>query len=62
TVKEGVRDEFLGWHFRQACLVNMSGEPEFEMDFPPGTEMMGEICKGPEAAKRMGAELFLRLD
>ncbi|KAK9328559.1 HNH endonuclease-domain-containing protein [Lipomyces starkeyi] len=59
-----VRDELLRWHFRQAVLVNMrgAGEPGFEMDFPPGTDMMGEIFKGPEAAKRMEAELFLRLD
>ncbi|KAK9262066.1 hypothetical protein V1519DRAFT_467290 [Lipomyces tetrasporus] len=43
-----------------AVLVNMrgAGEPSFEMDFPPGSDMMGEILSGPEADKRMEAELF----
>ncbi|KAK9319139.1 hypothetical protein V1517DRAFT_358659 [Lipomyces orientalis] len=38
-------DELLRWHFRQAVLANMrgAGEPTFETDFPPGTDMMGEI-------------------
>ncbi|KAK9364510.1 HNH endonuclease-domain-containing protein [Lipomyces kononenkoae] len=50
-------------HFRQAVLVNMrgSGEPSFEMDFPPGSDMMGEILSGPGPGKRMEAELFSRL-
>ncbi|KAK9317847.1 HNH endonuclease-domain-containing protein [Lipomyces starkeyi] len=58
-----VRDELLRWHFRQAVLANMrgAGEPSFETDFPPGTDMMGEILSGPTAAKRMEAELFSRL-
>ncbi|KAK9375624.1 uncharacterized protein V1513DRAFT_463755 [Lipomyces chichibuensis] len=59
-----VRDELLRWHFRQAVLANMrgDGEPSFEMDFTPGTDMMGDILGGPEAAKRMEAELFSRLN
>ncbi|KAK9320192.1 HNH endonuclease-domain-containing protein [Lipomyces orientalis] len=59
----GVRDELLRWHFRQAVLANMrgAGEPSFEMDFPPGSDMMGEILSGPKAAERMEAELFSRL-
>ncbi|KAK9321853.1 HNH endonuclease-domain-containing protein [Lipomyces orientalis] len=59
-----VREELLRWHFRQAVLANMrgAGEPSFEMDFPPGTDMMGEILGGPGAAKRMEAELFSRLN
>ncbi|KAK9327481.1 HNH endonuclease-domain-containing protein [Lipomyces starkeyi] len=59
-----VIDELLRWHFRQAVLANMrgAGEPSFEMDFPPGTDMMGEILSGPQAAKRMEAELFSRLN
>ncbi|KAK9317226.1 hypothetical protein V1522DRAFT_438706 [Lipomyces starkeyi] len=59
-----VRDELLRWHFRQTVLANMrgTGEPGFELDFPPGTDMVGEILCGPAAAKRMEAELFLRLD
>ncbi|KAK9428328.1 hypothetical protein V1505DRAFT_377388, partial [Lipomyces doorenjongii] len=50
--------------FRQAVLANMrgAGEPVFETDFPPGSDMMGEIISGPEAAKRMEAELFARLN
>ncbi|KAK9319198.1 hypothetical protein V1517DRAFT_60477 [Lipomyces orientalis] len=58
-----VSDELLRWHFRQAVLANMrgAGEPSFETDFPPGTDMMGEILSGPAAAKRMEAELFSRL-
>ncbi|KAK9365205.1 HNH endonuclease-domain-containing protein [Lipomyces kononenkoae] len=41
------RDELLRWHFRQAVFANMRGvgEPTFEMDFPPGTDMVGEILK-----------------
>ena len=38
-------DPFLRWHFRQAVFSNMrgTGEPVFECDFPPGSDMMGEI-------------------
>ncbi|KAK9336853.1 hypothetical protein LIPSTDRAFT_75706 [Lipomyces starkeyi NRRL Y-11557] len=35
-------------------------KPSFETDFPPGTDMMGEILSGP-AAKQMEAEPFSRL-
>ncbi|KAK9236354.1 HNH endonuclease-domain-containing protein [Lipomyces kononenkoae] len=58
-----VSDELLRWHFREAVLANMrgAGEPKFETDFPPGTDMVGEILSGPTAAKRMEAELFSRL-
>ncbi|KAK9326711.1 hypothetical protein V1520DRAFT_284739, partial [Lipomyces starkeyi] len=51
-------------HFRQAVLANMrgAGEQSFEIDFPPGTDMMGEILSRPEPAKRMEAELFSRLN
>jgi hypothetical protein len=56
-------DELLRWHFRQAVLANMkgAGEPIFEHDFPPGSDMMGEILRGPRAADRMEFELFGRL-
>ncbi|KAK9243527.1 hypothetical protein V1506DRAFT_448039, partial [Lipomyces tetrasporus] len=59
-----VTGELLQWHFCQAILANMrgAGETVFEFDFPPGTDMICEIRSGPEAAKRMGAELFSRLD
>ncbi|KAK9242816.1 hypothetical protein V1506DRAFT_555841 [Lipomyces tetrasporus] len=45
----GARDVLLRWHFRQAVLANMrgAGEPIFQMDFPPGTDMVGEILSGP---------------
>ncbi|KAK9349706.1 HNH endonuclease-domain-containing protein [Lipomyces doorenjongii] len=62
--ERSVRDELLRWHFRQAVLANMrgAGEPVFEFDFPPGTDMMGEILNGPHAPERMEAELFSRLN
>ena len=56
-------DRLLRWHFEQAVLVNMkgAGEPVFEDDFPPGSDMVGEILRGPKAAERMEFELFNRL-
>ena len=38
-----------------------AGEPVFEHDFPPGSDIMGEILEGPKAAERMQFELFNRL-
>lgn len=38
-----------------------AGEPAFECDFPPGSDMIGEIIDGPMAAERMEFELFSRL-
>ena len=60
---QGSSDELFRWHFRQAVLVNMkgAGEPVFEHDFPPGSDMVGGILKGPKAAERMEFELFSRL-
>ena len=56
-------DQLLRWHFRQAVFANMrgAGEPVFEHDFPPGSDMMGQILHGPKAAERMEFELFGRL-
>ncbi|KAL7620654.1 hypothetical protein AAE478_009649 [Parahypoxylon ruwenzoriense] len=56
-------DELFRWHFEQAVLTNMrgAGEPVFEHDFPPGSDMMGEIRDGPNATERMEFELFSRL-
>ncbi len=56
-------DAFLRWHFEQAVLCNVrgAGEPSFESDFPPGSDMMGEILTAPKAAERMEFELFTRL-
>ncbi|KAJ8100800.1 HNH endonuclease-domain-containing protein [Lipomyces tetrasporus] len=53
--ENSVRDELLRWHFRQAVLANI------RRDFPPGSDMVGEIRNGPDAVKRMEAELFSRL-
>jgi len=55
-------DQLLRWHFRQAVLTNTkgAGEPIFESDFPPGSDMMDEIMSGPSAAERMEFELFSR--
>ena len=38
------------------------GEAWFEFDFPPGSNVMGEIMDGPMAAERMEGELFSRID
>ncbi|EER41366.1 conserved hypothetical protein [Histoplasma capsulatum H143] len=40
-----VSDELLRWHFRQSVLANMrgAGEPIFESDFPPGSDMMATL-------------------
>ncbi|OJJ41988.1 hypothetical protein ASPZODRAFT_78109 [Penicilliopsis zonata CBS 506.65] len=59
----GILDALLRWHYEQAVLCNMrgAGEPSFEFDFPPGTDMMGEIRQGPRPEERMEAELFNRL-
>jgi len=38
-----------------------AGEPIFEHDFPPGSDMIGSILKGPKAAERMEFELFSRM-
>ena len=56
-------DQLLRWHFRQAVLANMrgAGEPIFEHDFPPGSDIVGDILNGPKSAERMEFELFNRL-
>lgn len=58
-----VSDELLRWHFRQSVLANMkgAGEPLFECDFPPGTDMIGTILEGPCPAEHMEMQLFARL-
>ena len=38
-----------------------AGEPSFECDFPPGSDIVGDIIGGPRAAERMEFELFGRL-
>ncbi|KAF2474888.1 uncharacterized protein BDR25DRAFT_214779, partial [Lindgomyces ingoldianus] len=45
-----------------AALANIkcAGEPVFEHDFPPSTDIVGEILHGPKA-NRMKFELFGRL-
>lgn len=60
---EGVIDVSYRWHFKQAVLCNMrgAGEPSFEFDFPPGSDMMGTVQQGPHAEERMEAALFGRL-
>ena len=56
-------DPLLRWHFRQAVLTNMrgAGGPRFEHDFPPGSDIVGDILQGPKAGERMEFELFSRL-
>ncbi|KAI9768168.1 MAG: hypothetical protein M1840_004998 [Geoglossum simile] len=57
-----VSDQLLRWHFRQSVLANVrgAGEPIFEHDFPPGTDMMNEIREGPYAQERFERELAAR--
>jgi hypothetical protein len=38
-----------------------AGEPLFEHDFPPGSDIVGDILNGSKAAERMEFELFGRL-
>lgn len=38
-----------------------AGEPRFEHDFPPGSDIMGEIRNGPKAAERIEFEILNRL-
>jgi hypothetical protein len=56
-------DQLLPWHFRQAVSANMkgAGELRFEHDFPPGSDIVGDILNGPKAGERMEFELFSRL-
>jgi hypothetical protein len=56
-------DTLLRWHFRQAVLANVrgAGEPSFEFDFLPGSDIMGEIASGPPAGDRIEFEMFSRL-
>ncbi|KAF8422323.1 hypothetical protein BGX38DRAFT_1251983 [Terfezia claveryi] len=58
-----VSDELLRWHFQQSVLANMkgAGEPVFEHDFPPGTDMVKEISEGPHAKERFELEMAARL-
>ncbi|KAJ5908341.1 hypothetical protein N7495_001023 [Penicillium taxi] len=58
-----VSDDFLRWHWQQTLLFHMKGVAEsgWESDFPPGSDMVGEILAGPQPAERMEAELFARL-
>ncbi|KAL2114691.1 hypothetical protein VUR80DRAFT_1 [Thermomyces stellatus] len=58
-----VSDQLLRWHFRQSVLANMrgAGEPVFEDDFPPGTDIMKDLRNGPMAKERFELELSSRL-
>ncbi|KAA6411525.1 MAG: hypothetical protein FRX48_04805 [Lasallia pustulata] len=56
-------DQLLRWHFRQSVLANMRGNgvPHFEHDFPPGSDILGDIRDGPMPEETMEFELFSRL-
>ena len=58
-----ISDAILRWHFRQCILGNMrgAGEPTFENDFPPGTDMMKVVREGPYSKERFELELAARL-
>ncbi|KAG0131854.1 hypothetical protein HOY82DRAFT_645589 [Tuber indicum] len=59
-----VSDELLRWHFHQSVLANVrgAGEPIFEHDFPPGSDIMGEIQAGPYSQERFELEIVTRLE
>ncbi|PUU75709.1 hypothetical protein B9Z19DRAFT_1152524 [Tuber borchii] len=56
-------DQVLRWHFRQSVLANIRGvgEPIFEHDFPPGTDMVDEILAGPFGKERFEFAIATRL-
>jgi len=58
-----ISDEVLRWHFRQCILANMrgAGEPVFETDFPPGTDMMATLRTEPYGKERLEMELETKL-
>ncbi|KAG0123153.1 hypothetical protein HOY82DRAFT_495434 [Tuber indicum] len=58
-----VSDQLLRWHYCQSVLANVSGvgEPIFEHDFPPGTDMVGEIRAGPYGKEIFELEIAARL-
>ena len=58
-----VADSLLQWHFRNAVLANVkgAGEPQWDYDLSPGGDLIGQIMAGPDAARRMEAELGTRL-
>ena len=58
-----VSEEVLRWHFRQSVLANMrgGGEPIFETDFPPGTDMMATMRAEPYSKERFEMEIASRL-
>ncbi|KIW16703.1 hypothetical protein PV08_03892 [Exophiala spinifera] len=62
TRSDGHADQLLRWHFRQTVLTNMrgAGEPVFDHDFSPGSDIVGDILEGPRAGERMEFELFSR--
>jgi hypothetical protein len=55
-------DQLLHWHIKQGVLKHTrgTGEPNFDQDFPPGSDMVGEILSGPRGPERMEFELFSR--
>ena len=38
-----------------------AGEPTYEHEFPPGSDIMGDIINGSKAAERMEFEISSRL-
>ena len=58
-----VSDEILRWHFRQTVLANMrgAGEPVFEHDFPPGTDMLATWQKEPYGKERFEMTMEAKL-
>ncbi|KAM5440988.1 hypothetical protein MferCBS31731_004127 [Microsporum ferrugineum] len=63
NTKDRVSDELLRWHFRQSVLANMrgAGEPIFESDFPPGSDVIGTMRDELYGKERFEMELESRL-
>ncbi|KAG0123482.1 hypothetical protein HOY82DRAFT_619227 [Tuber indicum] len=59
-----VSDDILRWHFRQSVLANMRGlgEPIFEHDFPPGTDMVVDRILRDANIKKSLAKSRLKLN
>jgi hypothetical protein len=50
-------------HFRQAILTDMkgAGEPVSEHDFPLGSDIVGDILRGPRSTERMSLSCLVVL-
>ena len=54
-------DQLIRWHFRQAVLANIKGvgEPTSEHDFPPGSDIMGDIIMALRLSKEWSSRYLV---